>query len=288
MTASSDKFDLRAAPLRIGTVTLRARDLPGVADFYQRILGLNLLGMEAERAVLGGGGEPLLFLKGDPALAPPDPRQAGLFHTAFLLPSRADLARWLAHAARTGIRLQGASDHIVSEALYLADPEGNGIEVYADRPAAEWQTPPGTVRMATDPLDLDALRLSAGDTRWTGFPEGGCIGHVHLRVGETGTADRFYSDILGLDIAARYPGASFYGSGGYHHQLAGNVWNSRGAGARPAWTAGLAELTLITREPGCRDAILRRANKAGTTVTTTAHGPVLHDPWGTRVALGAD
>ena len=287
MTTASDLFDMQAAPLRMGTVTLKVRDLPRLRDFYHDIIGLDVIEADADRAVLGVNGQPLLILAGDPSLAPLDPRLAGLFHTAFLLPDRTDLGRWLGHAASARVTLQGASDHIVSEALYLADPEGNGIEIYADRPAALWQTETGQVRMATDPLDLQALRRSAGASRWEGFPDGGCIGHVHLQVGDTAAADRFYRDILGLDITARYPGASFYGSGGYHHQLAGNVWNSRGAGPRRERMAGLHCIEIVARDQTLRDAILARARKAGTSVTTEGNAATLRDPWGTSIALTA-
>jgi len=239
MTTANDYFDMSAAPLRIGTVRLKVRDLDAVSTFYQSVLGLSPIETGNGRITLGTGSTPLLELAGDPSLSPLDPRQAGLFHTAFLMPTRADLARWIAHVAEARVPLQGASDHLVSEALYLADPEGNGIEVYADRPVSRWHGAGGEITMSTDPLDLQDLLKSAEGTEWSGFPEGGSVGHVHLQVGDTGQADRFYRDVLGLDIAARYPGASFYGSGGYHHQLAGNVWNSRRAGRRPEDMAGL-------------------------------------------------
>src|SRR5690606_20820322 len=144
-------------------------------------------------------------LVADPSLKRLDPRQAGLFHTAFLMPTRGDLARWVGYIAEARIPIQGASDHIVSEALYLADPEGNGIEVYADRPVQRWRTPTGGVHTATDPLDLHDLMRSAGAGRWAGFPTGGSIGHAHLQVGNTATADGFYRDVLGFDIASTYP-----------------------------------------------------------------------------------
>ncbi|MCL4186925.1 MAG: VOC family protein [Rhodobacteraceae bacterium] len=287
MTAATDVFDLSAAPMRIGTVRLRVSDLEAVSSFYRQVLGLVPIETGRSRAVLGAGGTPLLELAGDPALAPPDPRQAGLFHNAFLLPDRADLARWLAHVAATRVALHGASDHLVSEAIYLADPEGNGIEVYADRPAGRWRTPTGVVRMATDPLDLQNLLSSAEGTRWSGFPAGGCVGHVHLQVGDTEAADRFYRDVLGFDIAARYPGASFYGSGGYHHQLAGNTWNSRRARRRPAGMAGLDEVGIVVRGAASLDATAARADAAGITVERRAGTIALRDPWGTRITLSA-
>jgi catechol 2,3-dioxygenase len=285
MTDTAAFFDMQAAPMRIGTVRLKVRDPEAVAAFYQRVLGLGTIEARDSRVVLGSGATPLLELEGDANLARRDPRQAGLFHTAFLMPTRGDLARWLAHAAAAKVPLHGASDHIVSEAIYLADPEGNGIEVYADRPLARWREASGELRMATDPLDLQDLLRQAGDRAWTGFPAGGSIGHVHLQVGDTEAADRFYRDVLGFDIAARYPGASFYGSGGYHHQLAGNVWNSRRAGQRPDGMAGLDSVGIILRDAATLDGIGARAAAAGLSVARSDGALSLPDPWGTRITL---
>ena len=285
MTTDTEYFDMKAAPIRIGAVRLKVRDLDTVSSFYQTVLGLSPIETGDGRVTLGTGETPLLQLVGDPALAPHDPRQAGLFHTAFLMPTRADLARWVAHVAEARVPLQGASDHIVSEALYLADSEGNGIEVYADRPVSDWHGESGEIRMSTDPLDVPDLLKSAKGTAWSGFPEGGSIGHVHLQVGDTAEADRFYRDVLGLDIAARYPGASFYGGGGYHHQLAGNVWNSRRAGKRIDGMAGLDAVEILVRDAAALASIAARANSAGTLTTNDAGGLTLHDPWGTAITL---
>jgi len=285
MTTANGFFDMAAAPLRIGTVRLLMRDVQAVSAFYQSVLGLTPDAGSGTRVVLGHAGTPLLELEGDPALAPVDPRQAGLFHTAFLMPTRADLGRWLTHAAAQRVPLQGASDHIVSEAIYLADPEGNGIEVYADRPTSGWRDAAGAIRMSTDPLDVEGLVQSAGGSAWAGFPAGGSIGHVHLQVGDTELADRFYRDVLGFDVVARYPGASFFGSGGYHHQLAGNVWNSRRAGQRPHGMAGLGAVGIVARDEAEREAIVRRAEAAGVATAAAAGGLALRDPWGTEIIL---
>ncbi len=141
--------------------------------------------------------------------------------------------------------------------------------------------------MATEPLDAQGLLTEAGDNAWAGFPDGGTVGHVHLQVGDTAQAERFYGDVLGFDLASRYPGASFFGSGGYHHQLAGNVWNSRGAGPRPDGATGLDRIEIVVRGPAERDAILARAEKAGAAAATEGGVPTLRDPWGTRLALVA-
>ncbi len=285
MTIAADYFDMTAAPMRILAVRLKVRDLRAVSAFYQSVLGLTPVATGEDRITLGTGGTPLLELVSDPKLAPLDLRQAGLFHTAFLMPTRANLARWVAHVAEARVPLQGASDHIVSEALYLADPEGNGIEVYADRPVSDWHGESGEIRMSTDPLDLQDLLQSAEGTEWSGFPEAGSVGHVHLQVGDTAEADRFYRDVLGLDIAARYPGASFYGSGGYHHQLAGNVWNSHRASRRPEGMAGLEAVEILVRDAMNITAIAARADSAGIASTRNADGLTVRDPWGTAITL---
>ncbi|MBN9316306.1 MAG: VOC family protein [Devosia sp.] len=285
MTDANEFFDMRAAPMRIGTVRLKVRDLDAVSSYYKALLGLNEVSRNDREVVLGSGKTPLLGLESDRNLAANDRRQAGLFHTAFLMPTRGDLARWLRHVADEGIRLQGASDHIVSEALYLADPEGNGIEVYVDRPVAQWLDAGGNIQMSTDPLDVQDLLGAAGDRTYLGFPEQGSIGHVHLQVGDTRAADRFYSDVLGLVSTVDYPGASFYGSGGYHHQLAGNVWNSRGASRRPAGMAGLDGVEIIVKDPAEIGRIVAKAEAAGIEAVKSDAGTTLRDPWGTALTL---
>ncbi|MTE00204.1 VOC family protein [Paracoccus sp. YIM 132242] len=244
----------------IDHVALTVRDLPGMTGFYRDALGLAPLGGDGETARLGAGDRTLLELRRDPAARPRDPRGAGLFHTAFLLPGRAALARWLRHAADSGIRLSGASDHGVSEAIYLDDPEGNGIEIYRDRPESDWTRDGDRIAMFTRRLDLDDL-LSAADGPWTGAPEGSTVGHVHLQVGDLDRAHGFFAGDLALMRTFDGHGGAWYGWNGYHHHLAGNTWNSQGAGMREAGMAGLAE--IVIGDPG-------RAGQA------------ISDPWGTR------
>ena len=285
MTTHPDIFDHKNAPLRIGRVRLKVRDLEQVAGFYEKTLGLPRLDERGGNITLGTRSTPLLELAGDPSLAPRKQRAAGLFHTAFLLPSRADLGRWLGFAIANEIPLQGASDHIVSEAVYLADPEGNGIEIYADRAPSHWRNATGGIHMATEQMDAQGVLNSAEGTQWAGFPEDGFIGHVHLQVGDTDAAIRFYRDGLGFDLASDYPGAAFFGSGGYHHHLAGNIWNSRGAGARPEGAAGVASVELISRDAATRAALIARIREAGLTINDD--GATGNDPWGTRIILAA-
>jgi catechol 2,3-dioxygenase len=260
------------APVEVSHIALTVHDLPGMAAFYAQALGLEEVTSSLNLRRLGVAGRPLMELRADPAARKSTPREAGLFHTAFLMPDRTALARWLRHAADTGLRLQGASDHLVSEAIYLADPEGNGIEVYADRPRSAWHDATGAIKMATEALDLNAL-VQTADRPWTAAPEGLVVGHVHLQVGAVPEAEAFYAGTLGLPVMARYPGAAFYGSGGYHHHIATNVWNSRGAGPRNYPATGLAELTL--------------AVDAATLAGIKANGGAdrMEDPWGTVIAL---
>lgn len=278
-------FDMMAAPLRVGAVTLRVRDLTKLSDFYQKIMGLQLISETPQEVRLGVAGQALLVLEGNPAFKPLDPREAGLFHTAFLMPERADLGKWLGYVVENRVAMQGASDHLVSEALYLADPEGNGIEVYTDRPTNRWRDAKGDIKMTTDQLDLQDLFNAAEGEKWAGYPADGTIGHVHLQVGATELADHFYAGLIGMDISARYHGASFYGSGGYHHQLAGNIWNSRGAGPRNEMMAGLGNLELIARDGAVEDAILEKAESAGAQITAGNGFALLQDPWGTQITL---
>ncbi|MFO1146965.1 MAG: VOC family protein [Alsobacter sp.] len=284
--SGADRPNLYAAetPVRIGKVTLVVRNLPLVAGFYEKVIGLSPVTSVPGRVALGAGGRPLLELVEDKAAAPSSPRAAGLFHTAFLVPTRKDLARWLLHVAGIGARIQGASDHIVSEAIYLADPEGNGIEVYHDRAPQSWNWQGETVEMATDHLDLDDLVAGVQPGDWQGMPEGACVGHVHLRVGDIPAADAFYKDALGLGLTARYPGGSFFSSGRYHHHLAANVWASRGAGPRPLPSTGLAELELVARDAAAWEDLSERGRKAGATARPDG-SLALEDPWRNVVVL---
>lgn len=261
-----------SAPIEIAHVALTVHDLEGMARFYVDALGLTELSASAGIRRLGAGEQTLVELRQDRAARQATGREAGLFHTAFLMPDRPALARWLRHAVDSGLQLQGASDHHVSEAIYLADAEGNGIEVYVDRPRATWHGPDGSLRMGTERLDLNAL-VRAADAPWVAAPEGTVVGHVHLQVGDVSQAEIFYTSTLGLPVMARYPGAAFYGSGGYHHHIATNVWNSRGAGVRTYPSTGLAELTLAV------DAEARAA------IVAAGGSDSMSDPWGTIVSL---
>ncbi|GEO13712.1 glyoxalase [Microvirga aerophila] len=271
--------------MRIGTVALTVRDLDAVSRFYQQVIGLTPVESRPGLARLGVGETVLLELRHDPAAPVASPRAARLFHTAFLVPSRTGLAQWLLHAAELGVPLQGASDHLVSEAIYLADPEGNGIEVYWDRPSETWTWRDGMVEMATLALDLDGLAATARTRDWSGLPSGSCIGHVHLQVGALEPAEGFYAGLLGLEVVCRYPGATFLGSGGYHHHIGTNIWNSSGAPVRTGPTTGLADVEIVT-DAGTLDTVRSRLSPEQSTELGQTRLP-LRDPWGTSVTLVA-
>lgn len=255
-------------PIHIAEVGLKAHDVEKLADYYRAILGLETLAGPAGTAVLGAGDVPFLRIEPQPRGAPgDDPRMAGLFHTAFLMPTRADLARWILHASDKRLPVDGMADHLVSEAFYLTDPEGNGVEIYSDRPPEEWSWDGDSIRMATDPLDVKAIVASLDDQAggWTGAPEYLRIGHVHLRVGDAPTAAAWWKSEVGLEQVTAMPSASFLSSGGYHHHIAANSWQSRGAGPRDPERSGLGYVTL--------------------TVPSIPAERELFDPWGTRVRL---
>lgn len=255
-------------PISVGRVGLRARDAGRLAEYYKIVVGLKELRRSGNTIALGAGDRELLEIEGSPALQPDDPRSAGLFHTAFLLPSRRDLARWAKRAIDESITIDGASDHLASEAIYLSDPEGNGIEIYADRPPESWWNADGTPRIATDPLDFKSLfaELDAATPVWSGLPDGSVVGHAHLRVGDTREAESWWHEAQGLNTTARYGDqAVFLSSGRYHHHIGANSWQSRDAGPRAADRAGLGFVELHSRE------------------ATAEH--VSHDPWGNEIRV---
>jgi catechol 2,3-dioxygenase len=274
-------------PMRVGQVTLRVRNLDLVADYYRDAIGLTVMQRTPTGARLGAGGVPLLDLSRR-ANAPAEPRNAaGLYHTAFVMPTRKDLARWLVHAASNKVPLSGFADHLVSESVYLDDPEGNGIEVYADRAPENWKWDGATVAMATDPLDIDGL-LTLTNSRipdYAGAPEGLRIGHMHLRVGDLEQADRFYGGVIGFDPTRRRTGAAFLSSGRYHHHLGINVWQSAGAGRRDDAATGLAWFSLEVAKPEMLEAQERRLRRAGAPAAAISNGIETADPWGTKVRL---
>lgn len=272
----------------LGPVRLRVGDLDAMAAFYRRAVGLHDLGAGdgvVRLATLAG--VPVVELVGDPSAAPRPPRTTGLFHVAILLPGRADLALALHRVSGAGWAFTGASDHLVSEALYLDDPEGNGIEIYRDRPREEWEYRDGELVMATLPLDLDGvLRALDPGAVDEGVPDGTVVGHVHLQVRDIPEAEAFYHGVLGFDPVVRgYPGALFVSAGGYHHHLGLNTWGTRGAPPPPPGARGLDRYRVALPSAADVDAVAGRLAGAGHEVAATEEGPSALDPSGNRVVL---
>jgi catechol 2,3-dioxygenase len=275
----------------LGAVHLTVRDLAQSRTFYERALGLVASERDDGDVALGVGdgcASPLVVLRGDACAPALDRRATGLFHMALLMPSREELAVALARLAQARWPLDGASDHLVSEALYLSDPEGNGIEIYRDRPRAEWPRRDGAIEMATLPLDLNDLvsELGARAELPALAPSGTTMGHVHLQVAELESSEVFYSGVLGFDVIVRtYPGALFVSAGGYHHHLGLNVWNSRG-GTRPtAGAAGLGYYEVVLPDPDALAIALGRVSDAGLDVEAVGDGSLVRDPSGIGVLL---
>lgn len=279
-------FRLPAAT-HVGIVRLQVSDLRRSLAYYREVLGFQAIEEQPGVAILGSTGEanPLIELHEKPGVSPvPRRGRLGLFHFAILLPDRASLARFVTHLAESGERA-GMSDHLVSEAVYLTDPDGLGIEVYADRPRESWRHQDRQIVMTTEPLDVRDLVSAAGDEPWKGMPPGTSIGHVHLHVGDLDAADAFYHKALGLDrVVWQYPGALFLSAGGYHHHLGTNIW---AAGASPAGEsdARLLEWELVLPGVPDVDAAANSLEQAGHAVTREGGSALAKDPWGTTVRL---
>jgi len=265
----------------LGPVRLAVADIGRSLEFYAGMLGMQVE-RRADGAIgLGAGDASLLVLDQQPSARPKPPRSTGLYHVALLLPSRRDLARMIRRFAETRYPLSGASDHLVSEALYLDDPDGNGLEIYADRPRSLWTYAHNEVRMAVDPLDIDGIlgELEGDSAPWAGMPAGSTVGHVHLQVQNLPSAEAFYCGVLGFEVVARYgPGALFISAGGYHHHLGLNTWAGVGAPPPPAGSAGLRHITVRLPSPEARDAVLSRVRQAGIAAEEAPEGTLLRDP----------
>jgi catechol 2,3-dioxygenase len=271
---------------RLGAVQLQVSDLDRSLDYYQRVLGLRVSDRDDAGTRLSAEGEdaPLVILH-ERRGAKPVPRSGllGLYHFAILLPDRPSLGRFIAHLGRLG-EYAGSADHAVSEAIYLTDPDGLGIEVYADRPRAQWRHHDGQLFMTTDPLDIRSLLTAAGDRAWDGMPSGTMMGHVHLHVGDLDRAAAFYHAGLGLDkIVWSYPGALFLSAGGYHHHLGNNTWSSGPPAS--ADDARLLEWTIVLPSAADVGAAAASLEAAGHAVERAGDSVATADPWGTVVRI---
>jgi catechol 2,3-dioxygenase len=275
-------------PMRIGAAALRVRDLAKMRTYYTDLLKFSTHRADATEVVLGVDNVALLHLIHRPDAPLERPGAAGLFHTAFLMPSRADFARWLVHAALARTPFDGFADHNVSEASYLTDPEGNGIEVYSDRPPASWEWTGDTVTMGSGHLDIDAIVAQTDTTRdqYATAPKALRIGHMHLRVGDVARGRAFYEGLIGMEpTRLTRSGVAFLSSGRYHHHIGINTWQSEGAGPRQAQETGLAWFSLTMVDAAVLADRQRRIAAAGTKSDPVAGGLAVADPWGTEVRL---
>jgi catechol 2,3-dioxygenase len=276
---------------QVGPVRLAVADPERAQAFYERAIGLHPLEQHDSALRLGPeGGPPLVELVGEPDAPPRPGGTTGLFHQAILFPTRADLARALQRVIDAGWRLTGASDHLVSEALYLDDREGNGIELYRDRPREEWRREGGELQMATLPLDLQDLidELQGAEAQTGGAPAGTRMGHVHLNVAELEAAEAFYNGALGFDVTVRgYPGALFLSAGGYHHHIGLNTWAGEGAPAPPPGARGLRLFEVELPSEAEVDAAADRLEAAGFDPVRENGAVNAVDPSGNRVRLAA-
>lgn len=282
------------ADTHVGVITLLARDLPKLQAFYTQLLGLQVvsqvISQSADQVVLGAAGTPILQLNAAPELPAPPVSRTGLYHTAFLLPSRAALGEWLAHAARLGLQI-GSGDHLVSEAFYLSDPEGNGIEVYADRPRETWTWQGGQVKMDTLAVDAAAVLAAAGISTeqltaadfpaYAGAPAETSVGHIHLKVGNATQAAQFYKEALGLDIVAQLQGAAFLSWGGYHHHIGLNEWHTRGQPKPNAKAVGLGQVEFVSGDLSALKQHLSGRN--GVQIADQVIS--LSNPWGNQITV---
>ncbi|WP_265520822.1 VOC family protein [Oerskovia flava] len=298
--------DLLAADTSMDAVTLHVDDLDLMARYYRDALSLRELpvpeslglpaGDHGQTVVLGRGSRPLVVLRRTRDLPLPGRGEAGLFHTAILFDDEPALATAVASVARTApSTFIGSADHLVSQAFYFTDPEGNGVELYTDRPRDQWAWDGGHVRMATERLDpnaflgahlTDQAREALATTGVTDglAHEGAVVGHVHLQVGDVPTARAFYVDALGFEETASVPGALFVAAGGYHHHMAMNTWNSRGAGPR-ASTLGLGTVAITVPAPDDVAALRDRLTTAGVPVRDDGLVLRFDDPWNNRLEV---
>jgi catechol 2,3-dioxygenase len=276
---------------RIGAVHLTVADLERSLIFYRQQLGFAEVWRRDRSAALGVADRVLLVLH-ESEHAPRPHRTTGLYHFAILVPSRLELARSLRHFAAIGTRMQGFSDHQVSEALYLADPDGIGIEVYRDRPREEWRMSAGRLQMTTDPLDVESLLqeaeadAKASGVGWTGLAPGTTIGHVHLHVSFIEDSEQFYREVLGFDLMQRYgESASFMSAGGYHHHIAVNVWAGIGAPPPPPGAIGLKHFEIVLPTTAALGDVARRINAAGVSTEVKEDLVCVSDPSGNHITL---
>lgn len=271
---------------RFGPAGLRVSDLDRSLDFYVNKIGLALRAREKNRASLGTAAEEILRLDAQPGIAPRNYRETGLYHIAILVPDRPALGTAIARLAQNDVRL-GAADHLVSEAIYVWDPDNNGIEIYRDRPRGEWSWAGDQVQMSNRPLDFEGLLGQNEVASLSGAPmkDGTRVGHIHLEVDDLANARKFYGETVGFSPTATLPGAQFLSAGGYHHHLGTNIWESRNGPKPSPETAGLSLVTFQMPDEDSLIALKARLENANVVTTKRDGGFVFTDPWSTPVAV---
>jgi catechol 2,3-dioxygenase len=267
------------ASLSLDSVDLTVSNLDRSIAFYETSLGFKMHRRDGLTAHLGAGGPDLVVLT-EVAGARRHPRTTGLYHFAILVPSRVELAQVLKRLTDTQTPVEGFADHLVSEAIYLPDPDGNGIEMYRDRPKSDWYDAQGKFKMGTEPLDLDGIlgELQGRSDNWAGLDSSTVLGHMHLHVRNIPEAGKFYNDVLGFDLMASLRSALFISAGGYHHHLGLNIWNGAGAPPPPPNSVGLRHFTVRLPGAGEADKLLGRLSDANVPVEKTQAGWYFQDP----------
>ncbi|PIC71915.1 glyoxalase [Sporosarcina sp. P16b] len=268
----------------VGQVNINVMNLDVALEFYQQVIGFQVLEQTNRKAVLTADGKTgLLTIEQPVDVLPKEERRSGLFHFALLLPTRADLSAFLRHLSKTGSRF-GASDHLVSEALYISDPDGNGIEVYIDRPSSEWSWSNGEVKMVSDPLDGESL-LAVSDLEWNGLPADTIMGHIHLHVADLQKAEEFYTRGLGFTVVSHYPQAIFISTGDYHHHIALNTWQGVGAPKPQKNSVGINWYSLVFPDEAERSKVMEQLQNLGVSYTVEGELFVIEDPSGNKIQL---
>ncbi|WP_202080873.1 VOC family protein [Caldalkalibacillus salinus] len=270
----------------VSDVTVNVEDIERSLSFYQGLIGFKVL-QQADREVrLSADGQtPLLTLKQPTDVEPKKPRTTGLYHMAMLLPQRSDLAQVLHHLIDHRYPIEGGSDHLVSEALYLSDPDGNGIELYVDRSPDTWEWDGNRVKMTVDPLNEEQLLAETQGELWSGLPAGTRMGHIHLHVSQLDEAESFYVHGLGFQIVSEFKHALFLSTGGYHHHIAVNTWAGVGAPKPAENSVGLHSFTIRYKSEESRDQVLTQLDEIEAPIKQTAEGYLTEDPAGNRIVL---
>lgn len=267
-----------------GEVHLNVLDLNRSVQFYKEMIGFKVLEEAADKVVLTADGEtPLLIIEQPVNVTPKEPNRSGLYHFALLLPKRADLGAIIKHFVANNVRI-GASDHLVSEALYLSDPDGNGIEIYTDRDPDVWSWDNGKVVMSTDPLDGESIVAESAGQTWNGLPAGTVMGHVHLHVANLPKTEIFYN-ALGFEVVTNYPQALFMSNGKYHHHIGLNTWNGEGVSRPTAGSVGLQSYTLVYPTEKLLNEAIAKVSALEVKVESNECGYVVEDPSGNRIVL---